>query len=142
MEFAYNMGIIRALEDIGMAKFSNETIAQNIAAGADPQELQSIADSKITEKDIEGAAKVVQVIAQMKQMADQQGYTSANMGYSGAPMPGASQVPPAPMNQGMQQGMPQQGMMQGMPQQGTMQGMPQQGTMQGMPQQGMMPGSY
>jgi len=41
------------------------------------QELQSVTEAKITEKDIEGAAKIVQVMAQMKQTADEAGMAPA-----------------------------------------------------------------
>jgi len=84
----YALGVAKALNDAGIIKVANPDIAAQIAMGADPQELQTIADAKITEKDIESAAKIVQIMAQLKVMADNAGYTEA------AQMAQGSQQPP------------------------------------------------
>jgi hypothetical protein len=76
------------------------------AGGGDqaaPEEVDAVGQSGLTDKDIEGAAKVVQVLAEMKQQADaknlgmQQAQAQAPAGGAGQPP-----LPPPPQAQGSQ----------------------------------------
>jgi hypothetical protein len=62
-----------------------------IADQASPEEIQDVAQSGLTEKDIESAAKVVQVISEMKQKGD------AAAGQLPPGAPGAQQAPQPPL---------------------------------------------
>jgi hypothetical protein len=77
MRTSYNLGIMQALDELGIVKVANPALAGAVASGANPTELQGLADAKITEKDIESAAKIVQVLAEMKQKADEAGLMPA-----------------------------------------------------------------
>lgn len=103
MLYPYNLGFITALNDVGIVKVANPQLAAEIASGADPQELQTIADAKITEKDIESCAKVVQVMAEMKQKADEAGLVASGTQRQGGASQGqqqqAANLPPQMMPQ-------------------------------------------
>lgn len=58
---------------------------------ADPGEVSAVSQSGLTDKDIESAAKVVQVLAEMKQQAD-----AAQLGMQQAPGGAAPGQPPLP----------------------------------------------
>ena len=88
MILEYNYGVVQALNDLGIVKTANPEVAAQIASGADPGELQAVAENKVTEKDLESAAKVVQVMAQMKQMADEAGMMPMQGGAPGGAAPG------------------------------------------------------
>lgn len=88
MKHSYNIGVIKALNDVGVVKIANPQLAAQIAAGASPEELQMIPEAKITEKDIESAAKIVQVLAEMKQRADEAGLMPEGENNQAAPYPG------------------------------------------------------
>jgi len=69
---------------------------QALAGQADPQELQQLQNSGLSSKDLESAAKVVQVMAEMKATADMAGMVPQQQGPGGmsaAGMPAA----PGPM---------------------------------------------
>lgn len=79
--------------------------------GATPEQLQQVAGSGLTDKDIESAAKVVQVLAEMKQTADQMGMGADGQGAAQSamsPMPQQQQVP-LPQPPQPPQGMPSLG---------------------------------
>jgi hypothetical protein len=121
----YIHGVTRALGDKGICKIANyDGVAdsayeylQKIAMGEEmpaqpsPQELQQVQNSGLSEGDIQSAAKVVQVIAEMKQQADMAATAQAGQGaIPGQPSPagpgGAVQgtpqppMPPAPTGGG------------------------------------------
>jgi hypothetical protein len=58
---------------------------------ADPGEIAAVSQSGLTDKDIESAAKVVQVLAEMKQQAD-----SAALGMQPGQAPATAGQPPMP----------------------------------------------
>jgi len=122
----YIAGIVRGLHDHGVVKVANITgvalkVAQDMGADpsaavaeqADPAELQQLSESGLSEGDIQSAAKVVQVIAEMKQKSDMmaQGQAQAQAAQPQPPMPPPPQAPQggAMGGQGGGAGGPQQG---------------------------------
>jgi hypothetical protein len=109
LDYMYNLGMVKAACDLGFLKVANPEVSTQIAMGADPSELQQVVEAKITEKDVESAAKIIQVVAQMKQQADEAGMmTQAD---AASQQQAQMQAPPQPMMQPQGQGMaPQQQM--------------------------------
>jgi len=127
----YLHGVTRALGDIGICKIASHDDVTDTAynfiqkmaempAGEpqpepSPQELQQVANSGISEGDIQSAAKVVQIIAEMKQQADMAATAQAGGGMipgspgaggaggPGGAVPGQAQppMPPPPAGGGM-----------------------------------------
>lgn len=92
---SYLHGVAQALSNMGIIKTANPALAAQLAAGAEPQELQAVVDAKITEKDIESAAKIIQTIAEAKQRADEMGMIpSGEMNAGGGGAGGAGGIMP------------------------------------------------
>ena len=117
----YIRGVSQALNDTGICKIANMDAIVSMATRAiknsyvktandpataggtppvepTPEELAQVGDSGLTEGDIQSAAKVVQVLAEMKQKADMAVQAQAQavpgaMGAGGAPAPAGGAVP-------------------------------------------------
>lgn len=113
----YIRGFTSAMSDLGICKFANIEHVANLveskmekfaqegmpAQGNEPspQELQQMSQSGISDGDIQAAAKVVQVLAEMKQQADmltnaQQAPAAMGGQQAQPPMPPQPQAPAAP----------------------------------------------
>ena len=106
IDHIYLKGVAAACHDVGICKIANvdavATLAQyslsrkmtKTAEGEPtPEEMQQVAQSGLTEGDIQGAAKVVQLVAEMKQKADLAAQSQAQNAQGQMP-PGGGGMPP------------------------------------------------
>jgi len=91
-----NLSSVAALAEIMLSRqFVKTAAGEPMAQDVSPQELAQVAQSGLTENDIQSAAKVVQVIAEMKQQSDA-ATMGQNNGMPATAPPGQPPLPPPP----------------------------------------------